>query len=228
MRVIDTVNVCLVMLDGGEASVGHEACGVWDHLRAVWRELTTRAKINCSFGFILEEMETKELRYYHSSSNNAAYYAYPKLITMEPMLRDFYDTLEQEDVKEVLIRKRPDTRWRIRMVTNVTFYFFKLAGMGKIGAAPKPKLVKNLKATLTLSKNPRTGKAFEDNLCFFRCLAILLDCKCVGVTPLSKVLHHLHLFPLSNLLHHIHLSPPSLSLSLSPSLHYRSAPALLF
>ena len=181
MRIIDSVNVCLITRDGGEASVGHEECRVWFHLQTVWRELATRAKINCSFGFILEEMETKELRYYHSSSNNAAYYPYPKLITMEPMLQEFYDTLEQEDVKEILIRRKPDTRWRIRMVTNVTFYFFKLTGMGKIGASPKPKLVKNLKAILSLSKHQCTGKAFEDNLCFFRCLAVLLDCKCVGV-----------------------------------------------
>ena len=47
MRIIDTVNVCLITRDGGEASVGHEECRVWFHLQTVWRELTTRAKINC-------------------------------------------------------------------------------------------------------------------------------------------------------------------------------------
>jgi hypothetical protein len=40
-------------------------------------------KINLSFGFILRNVETGELRYYHSSQNNSRFFDAPHLIRTE-------------------------------------------------------------------------------------------------------------------------------------------------
>jgi hypothetical protein len=40
-------------------------------VRRIFRQQTIAFKINLSFGFILRNVETEELRYYHSSQNNS-------------------------------------------------------------------------------------------------------------------------------------------------------------
>jgi hypothetical protein len=40
-------------------------------VRRIFKQQTTAFKINLSFGFILRNVETGELRYYHSSQNNS-------------------------------------------------------------------------------------------------------------------------------------------------------------
>jgi hypothetical protein len=44
------------------------------------RQQTTAFKINLSFAFILRNVETGELRYYHSSQNNSRFFDVPHLI----------------------------------------------------------------------------------------------------------------------------------------------------
>ena len=55
----------------------------------IFREQTTAFKINLSFGFILRNIETGELRYYHSSQNNARFVDVPHLIRTEEDLEKF-------------------------------------------------------------------------------------------------------------------------------------------
>jgi hypothetical protein len=45
-------------------------------VRRIFRQQTTAFKINPSFGFILRNVETGELRYYHSSQNNAVFFMF--------------------------------------------------------------------------------------------------------------------------------------------------------
>ena len=59
----------------------------------IFREQTIAFKINVSFGFILRHMETGELRYYHSSQNNARFLDVPHLIRTEEDLERFLEEL---------------------------------------------------------------------------------------------------------------------------------------
>jgi hypothetical protein len=52
-------------------------------VRRIFRQQTTAFKINLSFGFILRNVETGELRYYHSSQNNSRFFDAPHLIRTE-------------------------------------------------------------------------------------------------------------------------------------------------
>jgi hypothetical protein len=52
-------------------------------VRRIFRQQTTAFKINLSFGFILRDVETGELRYCHSSQNNARFFETSHLIRTE-------------------------------------------------------------------------------------------------------------------------------------------------
>jgi hypothetical protein len=59
----------------------------------IFREQTTAFKINLSFGFFLRNIETVELRDYHSSQNNARFCYAPHLIRTEEDLERFLEEL---------------------------------------------------------------------------------------------------------------------------------------
>ena len=52
-------------------------------VRRIFRQQTTAFKINLAFGFILRNVETGLLRYYHSSQNNARFFETPHPIRTE-------------------------------------------------------------------------------------------------------------------------------------------------
>ena len=68
--------------------------------------------------------------------------------------------------------------WKVRFVTSITFYLDKLLGAGLIGdgRVSLPDYIRNNRYVVRIDKN--NGQVFEDNLCFFRCLAMQLDCLC--------------------------------------------------
>ena len=59
---------------------------------------TTAFKINVSFGFILRNVETGELRYYHPSQNNSRLFYVPHLIRTEEDLDKFLADLSRQDI----------------------------------------------------------------------------------------------------------------------------------
>jgi hypothetical protein len=71
-------------------------------------------------------METDELRYYHSSQNNSRFFDVPHLIRTEEDLEKFLDELQGQDILEFIRQQRPDTKWVVHLLTNVTFYVNKL------------------------------------------------------------------------------------------------------
>ena len=174
-RVVDLLNVRI--WDGETGVEGYDE-SVWFLLKRLWDELTVRIKINCSFGCILEHKTTGELRYFHSSSNNSVVLDKPRAVATTQHLADFYSDVSDVDIRERAVQRRPNTEWRLKHVTNITFYLFKLLDMGKIGKAPSQLPAYIVKNKSILSMNKRGGVVYNDNLCFFRCLAMVLDCTC--------------------------------------------------
>ena len=62
-------------------------------IHRIFREQTTAFKINLSFGFFLRNIETGELRYYHSSQKNPRFFYVPHLIRTEEDLERFLEEL---------------------------------------------------------------------------------------------------------------------------------------
>jgi hypothetical protein len=136
----------------------------------IFREQITAFKINLSFGFILRNIETGELRYYHSSQNNARFVDVPHLIRTEEDLEKCLEELSRHDILEYIRQQRADTKWVVHLLTNVTFYLNKLI-QHPIGArVVLPDHILKNRAVVALVGGAHGP--YTDNLCFFRCLVV--------------------------------------------------------
>ena len=80
---------------------------------------TNHFKINYSLAFILKNIETKELRYYHSSLNNAQILETALLISTRKELLNFLNSMAEESFYDGLTRL--DTKWKVVQISNITF-----------------------------------------------------------------------------------------------------------
>ena len=121
-----------------------------------------RFKINYSLAFILKNIEAKELRYCHASFNNAQILETALLINNRKELLNFLNSLAEESFYNGLTR--PDTKWKVVQISNITFYANSLKDAPLGAGASLPSYITNNHGLANVSGN--------DNLCFFRCLAI--------------------------------------------------------
>ena len=129
--------------------------------KTIMKNQENRFKINYGFGFVLKNIETGEFRYYHASNNSLMLDA-TVLISNEAELNEFLAQIADENFLDSV--SRPDTKWRLNQITNLLFFVnhLKQAPLGAL--LPLPNFVKYNRGLITVSGN--------ENLCFFRCLAI--------------------------------------------------------
>ena len=92
--------------------------------KTIMNNQNSRFKINFSFGYILKNIESDALRFFHPSYNNHCVLNTAKLISNSEELSRFLETVSDFDVLEKF--ERPNTKWRYLSTTNVTFYVNKL------------------------------------------------------------------------------------------------------
>lgn len=151
-----------------------------DLVHRVWNSSPCSAKLNASLGCLLVHKDGDRYRYFHSSSNNAKLLDYPRLVESLSNVDAFLDDITSMDLAERSVMVRPNTEWKLHALTNMTFYFSKMTGVGKIGDGDVklPAYIKNRKSIIGLVTDVKTGKSYSDNLCVFRCLSILMSCGC--------------------------------------------------
>ena len=98
------------------------------HLNAILRDQQTAFKLNLSFGFILRNQETGDLRYYHASANNHLALPAPFIIRLEAELQQVREALNDWDVLEWVRHERDNSKWVVEQITNVTFFVNNLRG----------------------------------------------------------------------------------------------------
>ena len=144
-------------------------------LGELFDEQTTAFKVNLSFGFILKQKVTGRLRYYHSSNNCCGrYMEEPSLITNRADFESFQERIQEPDLLNWAVSRRPNSDWICEMVTNVTFFINRIEDhpIGCVGTN-LPDYVKNNKAIIGLEKDHYSA-VYRDNLCLFRCLSLHL------------------------------------------------------
>ena len=144
-----------------------------DQLQQLFRNQHTRFKVNVSFGFILRHTETGELRYYHSSQNMGRLLDVPHMVSNQRDFDAFLDSILVEDVLEWARQQRPDSKWIVLSVTNLTVFVNKLPNH-LIGnpSVVLPDYLKNRKGLIALDKDIKGNSSYNDNLCFFRALVV--------------------------------------------------------
>jgi hypothetical protein len=147
-----------------------------------WQSFNYKAKMNASVGCILVHKTNGRFRYFHSSSNNATLLEEPRTVGSEEQLEKFVEDVASIDIAREALLRRPNTEWTLYAITNLTVYFYKLLGISRIGGSEGevilPRHILKNRSIFTLDKHPVTGRRYNDLMCFFRCLAVLTDCKC--------------------------------------------------
>ena len=140
-----------------------------DQVNFIFRQQTSAFKINCSFSFILRNIETNNLRFYYAHENDQAF-ELPKTITNLNDLPMFVNRLTKFDIINHVSKDRPSTKWLVFRLCNIRYNVYKLdftLGAGDIF----PDFIRKSRTILTLDYDGKTGKTLNENTCMFRCLA---------------------------------------------------------
>jgi len=128
----------------------------------------TRFKINYSYGVILRNVETDQLRCFYGSLGNARMLDFAVLISDQDDLRSFLENICDFDMREKI--ERPDTKWVLVTIINIIFFVSLLPDISIGGGVKLPAFIANNKGLHALVK--RHSRVYDDNLCLFRCLAV--------------------------------------------------------
>ena len=121
-----------------------------------------RFKSNYILACILKNIQNEELRYYHSRYNNAQMLGTALLISNRKDLMDFLNVLAEESFYDGL--SRPDTKWKIVQISNITFYAKNLKDAPFGTRVTFPHHMENNHEIVNVSR--------KNNRCFFRCLSV--------------------------------------------------------
>lgn len=99
-----------------------------NHLDQIFADQSTVFKLNVSFGFILRNNETGDLQYHYASRNNNHLFESPFQIATAADLQQVREALRNIDILEWVRQQRPNSKWIVDQVTNVTFFITKLRG----------------------------------------------------------------------------------------------------
>ena len=149
---------------------------VREQLSRIFADQTTVFKVNFAFGFILRNTETGALQYHHPSANNNLVLEQPFLVSNREDLERAIQEISNIDFLEWVRQQRPNFKWVVDLITNVTWFITKIRdhpiGRGKY----LPGYIVDNSGITPLDRNIQTGKPYEDNLCFFCCLALHNGC----------------------------------------------------
>jgi len=140
-------------------------------LREVYQRTPCRFKISHSYGYILRNIESNELRYYHPCVNNSSVMN-PRLITNQEDMENFLNDIKQKDILKWAQMQRPNTKTVVDIVTSVLVVIDKLPNKPIGSAEFLPAYIINNAGLNALYKDEAHGFVYTDTKCLFRCLAL--------------------------------------------------------
>jgi len=102
---------------------------ITNHLATI-RASTERFKINVTFGFILKDRVTEELRFFHPS-NNTLLFDTPMLIANENDFTDLLERVERQDALEYARQQKPSSKWTVERIICVRFDVYRLNNVNR-------------------------------------------------------------------------------------------------
>ena len=156
-------------------------------LNDLFAQRDTVFSINASLGAILFNATENQYRYYHSSDNNSSLFPRPIQIRDEQSFREFLWRLRDVDFVDKACENRPDSKWVLYRVTNITLYCYLNREYpireGRILLPPRV-----LTNRWIISMTRHNGVNFNDGLCAFCCIAYHQEPTMTGITERAKEL----------------------------------------
>ena len=128
-------------------------------------------KINLGFGFILYDTVNKKYKYHYVSTNNLLFEK-AVMITNADDLSKFMRRVISLDLATNFYLKKPSSGWVLAGLTNIQFEITNIKNALIGEPVELPAYIKNRKCVNALTHNNKNGKKYDDNKCFFRCLAL--------------------------------------------------------
>lgn len=112
--------------------------------------------------------ETGALQYYYASRNNSHLFDSLFQISTEADLQQVREAFRNSDIFEWVRQQRPNSKWVVDTITDITFFTAKLRDHPiRRGKRLLNYIVEN-RSIDAVDYSHKTGKAYSDNLCFFR------------------------------------------------------------
>ena len=108
-----------------------------EKLEEVFNKLDSAAKINIALGFLLQNIETGEYRYFYTHENNTLFEKSHLLCTKADLIT-IQGKVEKFDIVEQCTQERQNIKWRFKLITNFTVFaaLLKNIPMGCPGKTP--------------------------------------------------------------------------------------------
>ena len=138
------------------------------------KELECAAKINLAFGFVLKNIEDGMCRYFHAPENNTIMDR-AKIVCTQADMSNLKDGKQKTDIVRICTRERANKKWKFYKLTKLTVFasLLKDVPMGcKDTILPEP-LWRNCHVNCLIFER-NTLQPYNDNLCLFKALALLL------------------------------------------------------
>ena len=142
-------------------------------LDEVFANLNCAAKIKLPLGFLMQNIETNNYRYYYPHENNLLLDR-AFLLSNKNDLLNLQNENERLDLVETCTQERQNSKWRFTVITNVTVFVALLTNipMGCTDSPLPEPLLRNLEVNCLVSNGH--NEPYNDNLCLFRAIAIHL------------------------------------------------------
>lgn len=95
-------------------------------LSQIFADQPTVFKINLSFGFILQNTETRALQCHQPSVNNNLVLEQPFLVSNQDDFELLYDQIRNIDSPEWVHQQRPSSKWVVDLIMNITWFVWKI------------------------------------------------------------------------------------------------------
>ena len=158
-----------------------------EKLDLFFNKLKCAAKVNLVFGFIWENIEDEEFRYFHAHENNTLLDR-SNLVCTHDDLSKLKDFLNKNDVIESCSRERLNTKWKFNKLT--TQLFFLLYSKTYLWGA-RTQSYPNLCLKITKSTVWRIKKIQDNHVTATCVFFVLLFSTCTEINDMKKTLQKL-------------------------------------
>ena len=133
-----------------------------EQLSRIFADQTTVFKVNLSFGFTLLNIETGALQYHHPSAKNNLVLELPFLLSNRRDLERAIQEISNIDFLEWVRQQRSNSKWVVDLVTNVTWFAWKICYNSNSSGSHLPGYihvhVADNHGIAPLDRNHQTGK----------------------------------------------------------------------
>ena len=131
-------------------------------------------KINFSYNFLLQENNSGVYRFFHADRDSGRVLRMPIRISNQTDVNEFVKKVESYNPWIFAGTKGDTTVWKVRAILSTTYYVTPLLEfpIGYLSYEDIPQFLRAKHSLEPLVKNKKTGLPYNDDLCFFRCVAI--------------------------------------------------------